>query len=182
MPEENNTLHLPVRKKVTYERLTVHKVFIIASISVILFYLIAVKYIHQCNYHVDINSYYKFVIRFGIRRKLFVNILLHNTIYTGKIWIIKIIQNKSINRDVVWIRSLSYVSLTQNVVNMELTFLAVDSALLKTLSNLVYFHIFIHICAWTDVHNFYYQLYTQFSYSESGFRTVWSSPFCLILV
>lgn len=50
------------------------------------------KYIDQCNYHVHINSYYKFAIRFGIRRQLFVNTLLHTIIYTGKIWIIKIIQ------------------------------------------------------------------------------------------
>jgi hypothetical protein len=162
MSEENNTLHLPVRKKITYERFTVHKVFIIASISVILCYPIVVKrkYIHQCNYYVDINSYYHFAVRFGIRRQLFVNILLHTTIYTGKIWIIKIIQNKSINKDDVWIHSLSNVSVTQNVVNMELTFLAVDSTLLKTHSNVVYIHVFIHTCAWTDVHCFYYQLYT----------------------
>jgi hypothetical protein len=124
------------------------KVFIIVSISVTLCFPIVVKYIKHCNYHVDINSYYKFAIRFGIRCQLFVNILLNTTLYSGKIRIIIIIIiNKPINRDGVWINSLSYILLTQNIVNMELTFLAVDSTLLKTHSNFVYIHIFIHTCA-----------------------------------
>ena len=45
----------------------------------------------------------------------------------------------------VWIHSLSYVSLTKNVVNMELIFLAVDSTPLKHIRTLFTFIYFINV-------------------------------------
>jgi hypothetical protein len=78
--------------------------------------------------------------------------------------------------------SFVVLCVTQNVLNMELTFLAVDSTLLKTHSNLVYIHIFyIHMSL---------NRRTQFLLSViylillPGFRLPYCliKTFCLVLV